>query len=65
MSWERGEFIVEADCGSDEMVIKERIVRCRDCKYYQPEMYHNIDCEWFMFNVEPDGFCAWGEKNDD
>ena len=42
----------------------EQIVRCRDCKHYHPEMYNNINCEWFMFDVEPNGFCAWGERKD-
>ena len=50
---------------------RERIVRCRDCKhYYEVENYHpqgNYDsrcCKYFdTYNdeVEPDGFCAWGE----
>lgn len=38
------------------------VVRCKDCKNYHPELYNNISCEWFMFDVEPNGFCAWGAK---
>ena len=48
--------------------VRERIVRCRDCKYYS-------DHEWILatdvsdvchffgdgVKVEPDGFCKWGE----
>lgn len=47
------------------------IVRCRDCKhYYEAENYHPNGnyvmrcCKYFdAYNdeVEPDGFCAWGE----
>lgn len=50
--------------------IKERVVRCRDCKYY-------TDHEWVVATdvehvchfwhgeptkVEPNGFCKWGER---
>ena len=66
MGWEKGEFIVEFDVCSDEMVINERIVRCKDC------IHLNMGCDLleFCFNgMEEMGFCAWGqraleEKND-
>ena len=48
------------------------IVRCRDCKhYYEVDNYRpngnyiSRCCKYFdvyMDEVEPDGFCAWGEK---
>lgn len=54
--------------------VRERIVRCRDCKHY-------VDHEWFIatdvsdvchfwadgngVKVEPDGFCKWGERKVD
>ena len=52
--------------------VRERIVRCRDCKYY-------ADHEWIIatdvsdvchfwadgVKVEPDGFCKWGERKVD
>lgn len=41
----------------------ERIVRCKDCKYY--EYLRNIDfhnCDRQCPCVKPDGFCAWGEQ---
>ena len=51
------------------------IVRCRDCKhYYEAENYHPNGnyvmrcCKYFdAYNdeVEPDGFCKWGERRDD
>ena len=52
---------------------KERIVRCKDCKYYS-------DHEWVIATdvsdvchfwhgeptkVEPMGFCKWGKRRDD
>ena len=54
--------------------LREPIVRCRDCKhYYEAENYHPSGnyvmrcCKYFdTYNdeVEPDGFCAWGERRD-
>lgn len=41
------------------------IVRCRDCKHYtddEMEYYHY--CGSWCERVEPDGFCAWGERRD-
>lgn len=53
---------------------REEIVRCRDCKhYYEAENYHPNGnyvmrcCKYFdAYNdeVEPDGFCAWGERKE-
>lgn len=41
----------------------EEIVRCRDCRHYtedEDEYYHY--CGSWCEQVEPDGFCAWGER---
>jgi hypothetical protein len=41
-------------------------VRCRDCKHYtddEMEYYHY--CGSWCEQVDPDGFCAWGEKKED
>lgn len=58
----------------------ERIVRCKDCKHlYEFERktwgsnipYKVQQCEywadstWGSVEVEPDGFCAWGEVRED
>ena len=65
------EYVVEyKDEGTYTTCAKERIVRCRDCK-------HGIGgglCALFAFqlgdghiipaDVEPDGFCAWGEPRE-
>lgn len=45
--------------------VREEIVRCRDCKHYiedEAEYYHY--CGSWCEQVEPDGFCAWGERRD-
>lgn len=41
-----------------------QVVRCRDCKYYEPNTYSHFTCELLTFHVEPDGFCAWGERRE-
>lgn len=40
------------------------IVRCRDCRYYDESLcnWHECSCCGEPMRVEPDGFCAWGEK---
>lgn len=43
-------------------VESEPIVRCRDCREYNTELYRHITCELLGRYVEPDGFCAWGER---
>lgn len=45
---------------------REEIVRCKDCEFaaYECKECMRVD-EWddsLWFPVEPDGFCAWGEK---
>lgn len=67
------EYVVEEPSGrSASWRVHERIVRCKDCKHYS-------DHEWIMVTdvsdvchffgggvkVEPDGFCAWGERKED
>lgn len=44
--------------------VKGEIVRCRDCKEYI-EFKDYATCGYFggdYAEIEPDGFCAWGEK---
>ena len=59
---------------SENNRLGEPVVRCRDCvHYYEAEEYHpqgNYDrrcCKYFDTyddEVEPDGFCAWGERRE-
>ena len=50
---------------------RERVVRCRDCKRYNPKEGKMLACkfEYGEFtqwrSAEPDGFCAWGERRAD
>ena len=46
--------------------VLEEIVRCRDCEHYH-DKFNGCDEFGDMWhdeyaNVEPDGFCAWGER---
>ena len=44
------------------------IVRCRDCKHWQPWMKGAKPECWAYgepIETEPDGFCAWGERKVD
>lgn len=59
---------------------REEIVRCRDCKYAVvrhplnpitgiPAGIEDWRCDYFwnadeLPEVEPNGFCAWGERRD-
>lgn len=40
---------------------REEIVRCRDC-----DAYRQLDgfCDMLQRRVMPDGFCAWGERDE-
>lgn len=47
----------------------EPLIRCRDCTFYQP--WAALKIEGFKctrvstcFEVEEDGYCAWGERRD-
>ena len=48
--------------------LQERIVRCRDCRYYDQndepsEVYPDrYLCDLMANFLHPDGFCAWGER---
>ena len=41
------------------------VVRCSDCKHWtEDEMEYYHYCGNWCEQVEPDGFCAWGERRD-
>lgn len=46
--------------------IRERVVRCRDCKNAEPmplSFSDRLICAYLDdMAVEPEGFCAWGEE---
>lgn len=40
-------------------VVYEKVVHCCDCAYFIDNKY----CDnAYLLNVEPNGYCAWGEK---
>lgn len=62
------EYIYGTDDQEGHWLTDEVIVRCRDCKHYVRDP-DPIDLGWPMMcedtgrdMVEPDGFCAWGER---
>ena len=51
--------------------LRQPIVRCLDCKHYREHVFvviTNVDHVCMLFaegvKVEPNGFCAWGERRD-
>ena len=60
---EVSEWVIDAN-GNPPSGLGEEIVRCRDCKEYI-EFKDCATCGYFggdYVDVEPDGFCAWGER---
>ena len=63
-------FVTEAEA-VEAWNTRAEIVRCRDCKFYQPKEGVMLSCkfEYHGFTqwklAEPDGFCAWGENERD
>lgn len=56
------------ELGEISLALEGEIVRCRDCRWYREEwirklMRDRVYCDWLDgAHVEPDGFCAWGER---
>lgn len=46
----------------------EEIVRCRDCASFREKDWRCTSFQWHNCDespdVEPDGFCAWGERRE-
>jgi len=40
---------------------REKIVRCRDCTYYN-DYLGSCMRRLYPYGTTPDGFCAWGER---
>ena len=73
------EYIVELsydpvyDCIESQDIVKEKIVRCRDCKYcgMDETKYAGLGCVKFGFGSYHkdvpfgDGYCAWGDERDE
>lgn len=59
------EYVYGTDGHDGHWLTGEEIVRCRDCKYYEPNTYSHFTCELLMFHVDPDGFCKLGVRRTD
>lgn len=61
------EFIVGTDEHEGHWYTGEEIVRCSDCRAMRVK-YGNTGIECWMngepFTVEPNGYCAWGERKE-
>lgn len=58
------EYIISTDGVLHEhgaLNVRERIVRCRDCKHYFMA-YKMHCCARFDYEIELDGFCAWATR---
>lgn len=63
------EYIYATDGHEGHWLTGEEIVRCRDCASYVPAWngcteFGDESCGEYAV-VEPDGFCAWGERRSD
>ena len=59
-----------AEATSHGATLKEQVVRCRECFYYEKDP-EPIDEGWPMMcgltgmdMLPPNGFCAWGERRE-
>ena len=57
------EFVHGMTC-KEVAVFLGSIVRCRDCIRYSLDDYGNTWCAYVASAVQPDDFCAWGERED-
>ena len=58
------EGMVSFVSGNTTIPVYERIARCRDCKWFDFDICACKRSPLHMA-VEPDGFCAWGERKED
>lgn len=49
---------------TDKQDFREPIVRFRDCVWYEAKEYRRYFDRTGSFQIEPDGFCAWGERSE-
>lgn len=65
------EYITKWVVRPDNKCIREEVVRCRDCEYYdgepdldssEPKCWRDPDHKGTPIWTRPDGFCAWGKR---
>ena len=57
------EYIINT--ASMEIDRKKEIVRCRDCKLWATELRYMGKCTGKDGKLNPNGYCAWGERRQD
>lgn len=66
---EISEWVIDAN-GNSPFGKSQEIVHCKDCKHRYgclhliEVMQEDGDGDYLRMPVEPDGFCAWGERRD-
>lgn len=53
-----------AEAESHGATLKERVVRCRDCKHFVTNIHGSYCQKSISTTSDPNGFCAWGERRD-
>lgn len=50
----------------DYIDLNSEIVRCRDCKHFEPRGLNGVchRSKFLPIYAEPDGYCAWAERRD-
>lgn len=58
------EYIIGLDAvfGETNLVIREEIIRCKDCKHWYPDADCGMACEFTNMGQPEDGFCNWAHK---
>lgn len=58
------DYVPPFDPAARAVSLGEEVVRCRDCYYCtdSPAWPGANECDFINRGVEPDGFCAWGER---
>ena len=59
------EYVCERWDEVDDWIVREEIVRCRDCAHYELLEGERGDwCQYWTDKVygDGDGFCKWGER---
>lgn len=52
------EYVYGTDGHEGHWLTGEKIVRCRDCEFYNPDLYLHISCEYWYSKTEDDDFCS-------
>lgn len=62
-------YVIELGGGDGVTATMRRLVRCKECRHVYE--HHDARGRWLLcdlhtyFHVGPEGFCAWGETEED